>query len=90
VFTQPPFLFFQYNQQYDTLLPIIPCTHKLKAGIAYCALKTWNMTFIGALSIMERQTVINLKTVEIFTTKYKNKYDVFGQHGGQIVEGGLD
>jgi hypothetical protein len=27
---------FQHNQQYDTLLPIIPCTHKLKAGIAYC------------------------------------------------------
>jgi hypothetical protein len=31
-----PFLFFQHNQQYDTLLPIIPCTHELKAGIAYC------------------------------------------------------
>jgi hypothetical protein len=26
---------FQHNHQYDTLLPIIPCTHKLKAGIAY-------------------------------------------------------
>jgi hypothetical protein len=26
---------FQLNQQYDTLLPIVPCTHKLKAGIAY-------------------------------------------------------
>jgi hypothetical protein len=25
----------QHNQQYDTLLPIIPCRHKLKAGIAY-------------------------------------------------------
>jgi hypothetical protein len=40
VFTQPPFLFFQHNQQCDTLLPIVPCTHKphkLKAGIAYCA-----------------------------------------------------
>jgi hypothetical protein len=36
VFTRPPFLFFQHNQQYDTLLPIIPCTHELKAGIAYC------------------------------------------------------
>jgi hypothetical protein len=35
VITRPPFLFFQHNQQYDTLLPIIPCTHKLKAGIAY-------------------------------------------------------
>jgi hypothetical protein len=34
VFTRPPFLFFQLNRQYDTLLPIIPCTHKLKAGIA--------------------------------------------------------
>jgi hypothetical protein len=32
---QPPFLFFQHNQQYDTLLPIPPCMHKLKAGIAY-------------------------------------------------------
>jgi hypothetical protein len=26
---------FHHNQQYDTLLPIIPCRHKLKAGIAY-------------------------------------------------------
>jgi hypothetical protein len=26
---------FQQNQQYDTLLPIIPCRHNLKAGIAY-------------------------------------------------------
>jgi hypothetical protein len=36
VFTWSPFLFFQHNQKYDTLLPIAPCTHKLKAGIAYC------------------------------------------------------
>jgi hypothetical protein len=35
VLTRPPFLFFQHNQQCDTLLPIVPCTHKLKAGIAY-------------------------------------------------------
>jgi hypothetical protein len=35
MFIRPPFLFFQHNQQYDTLLPIIPRTHKLKAGIAY-------------------------------------------------------
>jgi hypothetical protein len=26
---------FQLNQQYDTLLPVTPCVHKLKAGIAY-------------------------------------------------------
>jgi hypothetical protein len=26
---------FQHNQQYDTLLPVTPCMHKLKAGIAY-------------------------------------------------------
>ena len=25
----------QHNQQYDTLLPVAPCMHKLKAGIAY-------------------------------------------------------
>jgi hypothetical protein len=26
---------FQHNQQYDdTLLPVTPCMHKLKAGIA--------------------------------------------------------
>jgi hypothetical protein len=25
----------QHNQQYDTLLPITPCMHKLKAGIAH-------------------------------------------------------
>ena len=24
---------FQHNQQYDTLLPVTPCMHKLKAGI---------------------------------------------------------
>jgi hypothetical protein len=41
MFTRPPFLFFQHNQQYDTLLPIPPCTHKLKAGIAY-----WRIAFI--------------------------------------------
>ena len=35
MFTRPPFLFFQHHQQCDTLLPIVPCTHKLKAGIAY-------------------------------------------------------
>jgi hypothetical protein len=35
VFTRPPFLFVQHIQQYDTLLPITPCTHKLKVGIAY-------------------------------------------------------
>jgi hypothetical protein len=38
VFTRPPFLFFQHNQQYDTLLPIPPpppYTQKLKVGIAY-------------------------------------------------------
>ena len=28
---------FQHNQQYDTLLPVTPCVHELKAGIAYCA-----------------------------------------------------
>jgi hypothetical protein len=26
---------FKHNQQYDTLLPVIPCAYKLKAGIAY-------------------------------------------------------
>ena len=26
---------FKHNQQYDTLLPVTPCMHKLKAGIAY-------------------------------------------------------
>jgi hypothetical protein len=41
VFTRPPFLFFQHNQQYDTLLSIIPCTHKLKAGIAYYGARLW-------------------------------------------------
>jgi hypothetical protein len=29
------FKIFQHNQQYDTLLPVTPCMHKLKAGIAY-------------------------------------------------------
>jgi hypothetical protein len=35
VFTRALFLFFQHSQQHDTLLPITPCTHKLKAGIVY-------------------------------------------------------
>ena len=35
MFTRALFLFFQHNQQHDTLLPITTCTHKLKAGIAY-------------------------------------------------------
>jgi hypothetical protein len=35
VFTRLLFLFFQHNQQYDTLLPITPCMHELKAGIAF-------------------------------------------------------
>jgi hypothetical protein len=26
---------FQQKQQYDTLLPVTPCAHKLEAGIAY-------------------------------------------------------
>ena len=42
VFTRPPFLFFQHNQQCDTLLPIVPCTYKLKAGIAYCTIQTFH------------------------------------------------
>jgi hypothetical protein len=33
---------FQHNQQYDTLLPIISCTHKLNAGIAYTP-NTWKL-----------------------------------------------
>jgi hypothetical protein len=45
VFTRPPFLFFQHNQQCDTLLPIVPCTHKLKAGIAYRKCP-WNQAWI--------------------------------------------
>jgi hypothetical protein len=44
VFTWPPFLFFQHNQQCDTLLPITPCTHKLKAGIAY--LFMWQINLV--------------------------------------------
>jgi hypothetical protein len=38
VFTRPPFLFFQHNQQHDTLFQSSPARinhHKLKAGIAY-------------------------------------------------------
>jgi hypothetical protein len=38
VFTWPQFLFFQHNQQYDTLLHVPPPplhTHKLKAELAY-------------------------------------------------------
>jgi hypothetical protein len=41
MFTWPSFLFFQHYQQYDTLLPITPCMHNLKAGIAYCTWVPW-------------------------------------------------
>jgi hypothetical protein len=46
VFTRPSFLFFQLNQQYYTLLPIPPCTHKLKAGIAYSVVATLMLRII--------------------------------------------
>ena len=45
MFTRPPFLIFQHNHQCDTLLPIVPCTHKLKAGIAYCKSHCMDFTF---------------------------------------------
>ena len=32
--------FFKHNPQHDTLLPVIPCAYKLKAGIAY-----WNRPY---------------------------------------------
>ena len=35
---------FSANQQYDTLLPIIPCRHKLKAGIAYSVRRFLSIT----------------------------------------------
>jgi hypothetical protein len=38
------FYFFQHNQLCDTLLPITPCTHKLKAGIAY-SIEQFNTIF---------------------------------------------
>jgi hypothetical protein len=31
---------FQHNEQYYTLLTVIPCAHKLKAGIAYWSIVT--------------------------------------------------
>jgi hypothetical protein len=48
VFTWSPFLFFQHNQQYDTLLAITPCADKLKAGIAYCTLHLFILV-LGAI-----------------------------------------
>jgi hypothetical protein len=75
VFTRPPFLFFQHNQQYDTLLPIIPCTHKLKAGIAYRAFafisqgptqqKPWRPSFElehqhGGCDVMCKRSIVKL------------------------------
>jgi hypothetical protein len=57
LFTWPPFLFFQHYQQYDTLLPIIPCTHNLKAGIAYC---TWVPWINGAGRILTLNTLFYL------------------------------
>ena len=48
--TRSPFLIFPHNQQYDTLLPIIPCTHKLKAGIA----NSRQVTLIAALMLIDQ------------------------------------
>ena len=41
LFRQFVLKFFKHNQQYDTLLPVIPCAYKLKAGIA-----CWNRPYI--------------------------------------------
>ena len=43
------FRLFRHNQQYDTLLPVTPCKHKLKAGIAY-----WNKYFNCSFSRIDR------------------------------------
>ena len=70
VFTRPPFLFFQYNHQCDILLPIVSCTHKLKAGIAYYHIfkPPCNVLFI-ILSPNPSKNCINTKSyvIDIFT-----------------------
>jgi hypothetical protein len=50
VFTRALFLFFQHSQQHDallTLLPITPCTHKLKDGIAYNKKKFYQLRWMN-------------------------------------------
>jgi hypothetical protein len=63
VFTRPPFLFFQHNQQYDTLLPIVPCTHKLKAGITYSLVKT---TFVHDIHFQSEKTNLLVVLTNLF------------------------
>ena len=58
MFTWPPFLFFQHYQQYDTLLPITPCTHNLKAGILPIALGS--LGFNGAGRILTLNSLFYL------------------------------
>jgi hypothetical protein len=58
---------FQHNQQYDTLLPIIPCRHKLKAGIAYFAL--FHFEFVIAASWKRRKRNLRLVTWNKFARK---------------------
>ena len=58
MFTRPPFLFFQHNQQCDTLPPIVPCAPKLKAGIAYSTFKT---SYEGS----DKELFISRKTIKI-------------------------
>jgi hypothetical protein len=44
---------FQHNQQYDTLLHIIPCTHKLKAGIAHLPVVILSVIFLISYRILK-------------------------------------
>ena len=52
MFTWSQYLFFQHNQQYDTLLAITPCAHKLKAGIAYCTLHLFILVLGQSLNFL--------------------------------------
>ena len=82
---------FQHNQHHDTLLPIIPCRHKLKAGIAYWAetrAKNFPLTwlfvrlYIICMSFIIR-IVSHLSLIALFTFKFQKTKWIFTNYQGQ-------
>jgi hypothetical protein len=78
VFTQLPFLFFQHNQQYYTLLvlPIIPCTHK-KISHSYYFSKHYVIFFAELHIFLPDKRVVSKflnchKIVKITNLQYYN------------------
>jgi hypothetical protein len=69
---------FQHNQKYDTLPPIIPCTHKLKAGIALLPVVIINVIFLISYRILNVLFTFYWKK-----TKMHN-YSIFGSYHSYV------